>query len=131
MLYFSLVQPIIDYACSVWGQCSNNAIDKLSRLQKRAARVVTGNFDYTSSHGEVIVRDLHWQSFQQRRDYFIATMMFKCIHGLAPTHMINELEMVCERHAYSTRNADSLNVVVPKPNLACFKRRFRFSWAKV
>ena len=131
MLYFSLVQPIIDYACSVWGQCSNNAIDKLSRLQKRAARVVTGNFDYTSSHGEVIVRDLKWQSFQQRRDYFIATMMFKCIHGLAPTHMINELEMVCERHAYSTRNAESLNVVVPKPNLECFKRSFRFSGAKV
>ena len=92
---------------------------------------MTGNFDYTSSHGEVLVRDLHWQSFQQRRDYFIATMMFKCIHGLAPTHMINELEMVCERHAYSTRNADSLNVVVPKPNLECFKRSFRFSGAKV
>ena len=46
-------------------------------------------------------------------------MMFIFIHGLAPTHMINELEMVCERHDHNTRHADSLNVVVPKPNLEC------------
>ena len=86
-------------------------VEKLSRLQKRAARVVTGNFDYVNCHGMDLVRKLKWQSFQQRRDYFLATMMFKCIHGLAPTHMINELEMVCERHDHNTRNADSLNVV--------------------
>ena len=131
MLYLSLVQPINDYACSVWGQCSSKYVEKLSRLQKRAARIVTGNFDYVNCHGMDLVRKLKWQSFQQRRDYFLATMMFKCIHGLAPTHMINELEMVCERHDHNTRNADSLNVVVPKPNLECFKRCFRFSGAQV
>ena len=131
MLYLSLVQPINDYACSVWGQCSSKYVEKLSRLQKRAARVVTGNFDYVNCHGMDLVRKLKWQSFKQRRDFFLATMMFKCIHGLAPTHMINELEMVCERHDHNTRNADSLNVVVPKPNLECFKRCFRFSGAQV
>ena len=45
--------------------------------------------------------------------------------------MINELDMVYERHDHNTRNADSLNVVVPKPNLECFKRCFRFSGAQV
>ena len=57
--------------------------------------------------------------------------MFKCIHGLAPTHMVNEIEMVCDRHHHNTRSADSLNVVIPKPRLECFKRSFRFSGANV
>ena len=131
MLYLSLVQPVSDYSCSVWGHCSCKSIDKLFRLQKRAARVVTGNFDYTHCTGNDIVKRLKWQTFQQRRDYFIATLMFKCIHGLAPTHMINELEMVFERHVYHTRSADSLDVVIPKPNLECFKKSFRYAGAHV
>ena len=57
--------------------------------------------------------------------------MFKCIHGIAPTHMVNEIEMVCDRHNHNTRSADSLNVIAPKPNIECFKRSFRFAGAKV
>ena len=53
------------------------------------------------------------------------------MYGLAPTHMVNELEMVCEMHDHNIRNADSLNVVVPKPNHECFKRCFRLSGAQV
>ena len=73
-----------------------------------------------------LARKLKWQSSQQRRDYFLATMMFKCIHGLAPTHMVNELEMVCERHDHNTRNADSLNLI----SRACAKwsGKFRVSF---
>ena len=94
MLYLSLVQPCIDYACSVWGQCSRKSIDTIDRLQKRAARVITGNFDFVNYRGINIVKELRWQSFEERRDYFMATLMFKCIHGLAPTHMVNKIEMV-------------------------------------
>ena len=131
MLYLSLIQPCIDYVCTVWGHCSRKSFITLFRLQKRAARVITGNFDYVQYHGTDLVRQLKWQSFEERRDYFIATLMFKCIHGLAPTHMVNEIEMVCDRHHHNTRSADSLNVVVPKPRLECFKRSFRFSGANV
>ena len=61
MLYLSLVQTINYYAsCSVWGQCSRKYmyVEKLTRLQKRAARVVTGNFDYVNCHGMDLVRKL-------------------------------------------------------------------------
>ena len=131
LLYLTLTQPCIDYACSVWGQCPSNSRDKLFRLQKRAARVVKGNFDYVNFHGIDLIKELKWQSFEHRRDYFVATLMFKCVHGLAPARMVNEIEMVCDRHYHNTRSADSLNVVVPKPNLECFKKCFRYSGAHV
>ena len=68
-----------------------------------------------------MTNELSWQSLEQRRDYFLATLMFKCIHGIAPARLCNEIEMVFDRHGVNTRNANSLKVTVPKPNLECFK----------
>ena len=57
--------------------------------------------------------------------------MYKCIHGLAPSRLCNNIEMVCERHDVRTRNYNTLNVVPPKPNIECFKKCFMFSAAQV
>ena len=74
---------------------------------------------------------MKWQSFEQRRDYFLTLLMYKCIHGLAPTRMCNNIEMNCDRHGLNTRSADSLNVILPKPNLECFKHGFMYAGGKL
>ena len=56
--------------------------------------------------------------------------MFKCIHGLAPQRLCNDFELFCDRHSYRTRNADSLNVILPQVNRAISKQAFKFSGAK-
>ena len=121
----------LDYCSSVWGNCCKSYKSGLVRLQKRAARFITGNFDFISSHGLELMKKLSWQSLEQRRDYFLATLMFKCIHGNAPDRLCNEIEMVFDRHGVITPNANSLKVTVPKPNLECFKRSFKYSGAQV
>ena len=132
ILYKSIIQPCFDYAISVWGnKIGSNALSKLFRLQKRAARYVTGNFDYVNYSGEQIVKEIKWTSIEQRRDYFLANLMYKCIHGLAPSRLCNNIEMVCERHDVRTRNYNTLNVVPPKPNIECFKKCFMYSAAQV
>ena len=130
-LYKSIIQPCFDYACSVRGNRPNVVGKKLLRLQKRAARIVTGNFDYETSNGTDLMKNLSWPSLEQRRDYFLATLMFKCINGLAPSRLCNEIEMVFDRHGFDTRNASSLNVVVPKPNLESFKQSLKYAGAKI
>ena len=77
------------------------------------------------------MKELSWQSLEQRRDYFLATLMFKCIHGHAPNRLCQDIEMVFDRHGMNTRNANSLKLTVPKPNLECFKRSFRYAGAQV
>ena len=76
-LYKSIIQPCYDYACSVWGNCPDVCRRKLLRIQKRAARIVTGNFDYETSSGTDLMMSLSWPCIEQRRDYFLATLMFK------------------------------------------------------
>ena len=43
----------------------------IQRLQNRAARIVTGNYDYVSTRGTELVKRLKWMCVTQRRDYFI------------------------------------------------------------
>ena len=129
ILYRCIVQPCIDYAISVWANCPASYKLPLQRLQKRAARYVTGILDYEIASGNTLVKQLPWQTVDQRRDYFLATLMFKCIRGIAPPRLSNEIEMYFDRHGFNTRNANSLNVVLPQPNLTLFKQSFRYAGA--
>ena len=53
----------------------------------RAARIITGNFDYINVRGIDIVKRLQWMSLIERRDYVVALTVFKCIRGMAPTYI--------------------------------------------
>ena len=75
------MQSCLDYCCSVWGNCCSRYRSGLIWLQKRAARFVTGDFDFLTTHGLDLMNELSWQSVEQRRDYFLATLMYKCIHA--------------------------------------------------
>ena len=50
-IYTSIIQPKIDYAISIWGYTTAHNINKVQRLQNRAARILTGNYDYVNTRG--------------------------------------------------------------------------------
>ena len=94
-MYNGIVQPRLDYAIAIWGFTSQQNISKVQRLQNRAARIITGNHDsvHRPTRGINIVKQLNWMNVVQRRDYFIALSMFKCIHGLSPVYLSDLITM--------------------------------------
>ena len=54
-----MVLPYFDYCCLVWDNCSDYFIEKLQRLQNRAARVITSR-SYEIRSNEVLL-ELNWQ----------------------------------------------------------------------
>ena len=88
--YISYKQPCIDYAFFVWGSCSEQTKDLIYRLQRRVARIITGNFDFINTNADLMT-DLGCQALDIRRDYFLSTLMYKCIKGNAPMRLTNEL----------------------------------------
>ena len=86
-IYTSIIQPKIDYAISIWGYTTAHNINKVQRLQNRAAIILTGNFDYVNTRGIDLVKNLGLMNVTQRRDYFMLIMMFKSIHGLVPHYI--------------------------------------------
>ena len=84
-VYNCIIKPVFDYAITLWGYTCKINILKVQRLQNRAARIVTGNFDYINVRGIDLVIHLNWMNIEQRRHYVMALLMLKCIHNLAPT----------------------------------------------
>ncbi len=121
----------LGYACSVWGNCSEGSKFSLLRLQKPAARIVLKNFDYENSSGVELIKCLGWQSLEQRRDYYLATQMYKCVHGFAPKLLCDLIVMASDVNVRNTRNTDSLNVYIPKANIECYRKSFKYAGGKI
>ena len=50
-IYKSLIQPKIDYAITIWGYTNEHNLERIQRLQNRAARVIFDNFDFVNTRG--------------------------------------------------------------------------------
>ncbi len=88
-------------------------------------------FDYVNSDVVDLINDLKWQTLDQRRDHYSVTLLYKCVHGLAPLRLCDEIELVCNRHDINTHNSHYLNVDALKAKVECFKNSFKYSNAKV
>ena len=125
-IYTSIIQPKIDYAISIWGYTTAHNINKVQRLQNRAARILTGNYDYVNTRGIDLVKTLGLMNVSQRRDYFMIMLMFKSIHGLVPNYLCDEITMQRDIAERTTRSTIDNNVHVPHITLECCKNAFAY-----
>ena len=81
--YRGLVRPILEYGSSVRDPQSIFLQDELEKVQKRAARFVTGNYvDYETGSMTGILKQLKWESLKKRKDSRII-MLYKGLKGAA------------------------------------------------
>ncbi len=55
---------------------------------------------------------LGWMDLNHRNEYFQCVLMYKCIHGIAPDYLANNVTMEVEVNNVNTR-AHHMNVYVP------------------
>ena len=65
--YKGLVRPVLEYGSSVWDPSSILLQEELEKVQKRAARNVTGNYIYETGSMTGILEQLKWESLKKRR----------------------------------------------------------------
>jgi hypothetical protein len=134
-LYNGMIQPKFDYGITVWGYTSEMNLYKIQHMQNRFARTILGNYDYFNVRGCELVKELHWLNIKQRRDYFMSVLMFKCIHGLAPDYLANQITMQIEVTDRQTRGYNENNLYIPHVNLEGAKNNFTYigpvTWNKL
>ena len=126
-LYEKTVQPVFDYACTVWSNTKQGNIQKLQRAQNYAARIVSGNFDYVNFRSLDLLHALKWPTVQERCNYFTALLMYKSINGLTPLHLTDSLVRACDVHDRNTRLSNSKDVHVPPHKSNILKRSFIYN----
>ena len=77
----TLVRPKLQYACSAWDPHHQKDKAALERIQRKAARFVTGNYDRTTSVTEML-QDLQWDTLQTMSRHERLSTVYKMCHGL-------------------------------------------------
>jgi len=127
LIFKSLVQPHFEYCNIVWGNCGKTLLDKLQKLQNRAARVLTfSNYD---ANAEELIEKLGWSTIKVQIQKQKAILTFKALHGLTPEYLSSHFTERCES-GYWLRDSDKkLNVPIPRTNY--LKNTFRYSAAMI
>ena len=90
-----------------------------------------GNFDYINCRGIDLVKRLDLYTIRERRHYFLTTLMFKAIHGIAPHYLSDRIDMHFDIHGYNTREAGSMNVYLPAVHKEMYRNSFLYSGGKL
>ena len=122
--YYAFIQPFIDYCILIWGHSFASNLNRIQKLQNRAARIITNSYDFNIS-GLTIVKDLNWLNVSQRRDYINNLLIYKCLYCDAPNYLLDQLSIMCEVSSRDTRQSDDHSLlVVPFSKTSYFKRSF-------
>ena len=82
--YKGLVHPVLDYGSSVWDPPPGVVLqEELESVQKRAARFVTGNYNYETGSTTGILVKLKWESLKERRKDNSLILLYKGLKGKA------------------------------------------------
>ena len=84
------------------------------------------NFDYINFRGIEMGRTLRLQTISERRDYFLCILMFKCIHGLAPHYLCNDVIMCVDINGYDIRSADNMDLYLPRCSREIYQKSFLY-----
>lgn len=124
-IYNSLVLPHFCYCSTIWHDNNKSHIDKLWKLQKRAARVITSS-DYTIRSSQVF-ETLQWHPVKNLLDKRDLIMMYKILKKMAPDY-ITRIFRRCNNSNYPLRS-NNLKLSLPKPKTDFLKRSFSYRGA--
>ena len=85
----ALILSKLDYCNALLPGSSRMLLTKLQCIQNMACRIVCNLQKF--NHITQPMYDLHWLCIQERIDYKIACIMFKCHRGTAPQYLIDLL----------------------------------------
>ena len=116
----SLLFSKLLYCSSVWANTTKKNIELLQTVQNFAARIVSGTRKF--DHVTPILNQLQWLPIIKQLEVRDATMVLKCLNGLAPPYLCQKTRS--EVHNCNTRNRDRLHI--PLCRTASGQRAFTF-----
>ena len=122
IMYKSFVQPVMEYACAVWGGSPDCDISKLEHIHTDGLRFITGATARSNTLN--VLQESGDFTISERIQQSSLIMMYNIIHGNAPQYLIdinNELQGE-QIHTYNLRDEDNLRI--PYCRLSSYKNSF-------
>jgi hypothetical protein len=111
-LVVSLVHSRLDYGNATLAGLPACLMDRLQSVLNAAARLVFSLRKY--DHVTPLLRELHWLKVEQRVEYKLAVLVYRCFNNLAPSYLSNDLQRVSDLVARRRlRSASTTALVIP------------------
>ena len=100
--YNTLVRPQLEYSPPVWDPSSKDKRHQLEKIQRRAARWTTSNYD-TRSSVSAMLNQLGWRTLEQRQADAHLCLFYKIVYGLVAVPLPNYVQPThrVSRYCYS------------------------------
>lgn len=121
--YTTYVRPITEYASTVWDNNAKGNIDKIEKVQRRAARFVTGNYERQASVTNMI-QTLGWPTLQQRRHFTSLVMFYKVSHQLVAIPVTMLPPMLRDSTGHMSRYHHNLAYLIPYGRIDSYRQSF-------
>jgi hypothetical protein len=124
--YNAYILPHIEYCITLWGTSPD--IDKISKLQKRAARIILDAQIETPS--SQLFERLFWMPIKDRVQFKSAVFVFKALNGLAPKYICDMFKYVSSVSSRTTRSSvDHKLYIDPKQTKKCIRNSISYRGA--
>ena len=110
-LVHALVTPRLDYCNSLLYGCKTSSIKRLQSIQNYSIRAICKIAKY--DHISPVLKELHWLPVKARIEHKLLTLVFKVVHGQAPSYLS---ELISRRPTLHPclRSNHGLLLTVPK-----------------
>ena len=115
----TFVRPHLEYCSTIWDPYTVELINKLDNIQRRGARFVFNDYDYTS-HPSDMITSLGWDSLALRRKERRILVLHKALHG----HLSIPATKILRPTARTTRSSNAYTFVHFQPKKDCYKYSF-------
>ena len=117
---WDLLRPQLECCSSVWDPYHQTDKATLERVQRRAARFVTGDYKRESSV-TTMINNLGWKTLEEQRAASRLTLMYKIINKLVDVDIKNTSLQLLNTE---TRRSLPLTYQNLRPNKNCYKYSF-------
>ena len=127
MFYNAYIRPHLEYCCTVWSNTSSRNINKISKLQRRACKLILAH-DYSDIQ-EALER-LNILSFDQIIFLNKAKLMYKVYNNVAPVYLHELFQMRdinLDNTASNLRSVANQNFLLPQAKCNLYKGSFTYS----
>ena len=123
-LFFNAhIKPHVDYASTVWDQCSQNHFQKVDSLYRRSCKLILPDPTLTTDQK---LEKLGILPLQKHMSFNKGVFMHKILHNKAPSYLCSLFS-----HAQSRYETSRSNLRIPRPRIDLYKTSLSFAGASL
>ena len=115
-IYISFIRPVIEYADTIWDNCTQNDKQELEKIQLEAARISTGATKFISI--QKLYEETGWEPLETRRKKHKLVLFFKMYNHLTPPYLSSLVPpLISNFSRYNLRNANDIQTIDSRTTL--------------